>query len=175
MSSQPHVFLNPSTGDCQLVIHSLCERSGWSESPASASVNRLGSGGQQMHGGPRYGGFEASNVRATTLGHLNATQVNYHWVLHDVHPGDGGFTILPGSCKMRYHMPRPPVTSIELAAVQQLLPRAGDIVFYHGSHGVLAWRGAHERRQVLKSSHHRHHPGDYRISHVRPVLVVARL
>ena len=41
---------------------------GWAESPASASVNRMGAGGQQMHGGPRYGGFEASNVSATSLG-----------------------------------------------------------------------------------------------------------
>ena len=48
--------------------------------------------------------------------------------------GDGGFAILPGSCKMRHHMPRPPTTSIDLPAVQELHPKAGDIVFYHGSH-----------------------------------------
>ena len=44
---------------------------GWAESPASASVNRMGAGGQQMHGGPRYGGFEASNVSATSLGAMS--------------------------------------------------------------------------------------------------------
>lgn len=55
---------------------------GWAESPASASVNRPGAGGQQMHGGPRYGGFEASNHPAAPLGHLNATQVSYpSWFL----------------------------------------------------------------------------------------------
>ena len=71
---------------------------------------------------------------------------------------------------MRRHMPRPPTTSIELPAVQHLLPKAGDIVFYHGSHGVLGWRGVQERRQVLKSSHHAQHPADYRKPYVQAML-----
>ena len=70
--------------------------------------------------------------------------------------------------KMRYSIPRPPITSIDLPAVHHLLPRAGDIVFYSGAHGVLGWRGRHERRQVLKSSHNAQHPLDNRVPHVVP-------
>ena len=80
----------------------------------------------------------------------------------------GGFCLIPGSLKMRYSIPRPPITSIDLPAVHHLLPRAGDIVFYSGAHGVLGWRGRHERRQVLKSSHNAQHPLDNRVPHVVP-------
>ena len=88
---------------------------GWAESPASASVNRPGAGGQQIHGAPEYGRTAANAYHAAAMSHLQATQViphpepegkafsavlltpgvrnarqvNYHWVLRDVEPGDG--------------------------------------------------------------------------------------
>ena len=60
------------------------------------------------------------------------------------------------------------MSSIDLPAVQHLLPQAGDIVFYHVAHGVLGWRGAQERRQVLKASTHPQAPQDYRVPHITP-------
>ena len=51
---------------------------GWAESPASASVNRPGAGGQQIHGAPEYGRTAANAYHAAAMSHLQATQVSPH-------------------------------------------------------------------------------------------------
>ena len=51
---------------------------GWAESPASASVNRPGAGGQQIHGAPEYGRTSANAYHAAAMSHLQATQVIPH-------------------------------------------------------------------------------------------------
>ena len=58
-----------------------------------------------------------------------SSQVNYHWTLRDVQPGDGGFCLIPASSKMATPIPRPPTTSIDLPAVKHLASPAGSIVF----------------------------------------------
>ena len=37
------------------------------------------------------------------------------------------------------------------------------------SHGVMAWRGAHERRALLKTAQPGSSMADLRLAHVRPV------
>jgi hypothetical protein len=61
---------------------------GWHEGTGSASVNRPGAGGQQIHGGPFYGrahGYYFDPVE----GRPHSIQVNFAWCLRDVNPGDG--------------------------------------------------------------------------------------
>jgi hypothetical protein len=126
---------------------------GWSQSAGSAKVSRSGSGGQQMHGGPFYGRIHGAVPFSGGRGF--SSQVNFHWTLTDVQPGDGGFCVIPASPKMKAPIPRPPTTSIDLPAVRHLASPAGSIVFYEGgaaTHGVMGWRGARERRQVLQSA-----------------------
>ena len=133
---------------------------GWHEGMGSASVNRPGAGGQQIHGGPFYGrahGYYFDHVQ----GRPHSIQINYAYSLRDVNPGDGGFCLVPGSHRMRHPIPRPPTLSIDLPAVKHLTQRAGDIVFYNGgstTHGVMSWKGAEERRSVLKSAGPRSYP-----------------
>ena len=71
---------------------------------------------------------------------------------------------------MLRHIPRPPTTSIDLPAVVQLTPNAGDLVLYHGGgtvHGVAGWRGVQERRAVLKSVSPATQPLDARLPHIK--------
>ena len=127
---------------------------GWHEGTGSASVNREGAGGQQIHGGPFYGRAHGYHFDVGA-GRPQSIQVNYAWCLRDVDPGAGGFCLVPGSFKMRHPIPRPPTLSIDLPAVKHLTQKAGDIVFYHGGstvHGVMGWRAPAERRAVLKSA-----------------------
>ena len=133
---------------------------GWSQSAGSAKVSRSGSGGQQMHGGPFYGRIHGAVPFSGGRGF--SSQVNFHWTLTDVQPGDGGFCVIPASPKMKYPIPRPPTTSIDLPAVKHFASPAGSIVFYEGgaaTHGVMGWRGARERRQVLQSAGPRTYSG----------------
>ena len=126
---------------------------GWSCGAGSAKVSRRGSGGQQLHGGPFYGRVHGAVPFQDGRGF--SSQVNFHWTLDDVAPGAGGFCLLPASAKMKFPIPRPPTTSIDLPAVKHLTSPAGSIVFYEGGatvHGVMGWRGTRERRMVLQSA-----------------------
>ena len=66
---------------------------GWHEGTGSASVNRPGAGGQQIHGGPFYGrahGYYFDPVE----GRPHSIQVNFAWCLRDVNLGDGERSVL---------------------------------------------------------------------------------
>ena len=104
---------------------------GWSDTHGGqVSLNAVGAGGQPIHGGPFYS--RAGSYYRASAGHMASNQVNYAWQLRDVPVGAGGFCLIPCSHKSRFPVPRPPTTSIDLAAVKHLTPNVGDIVFYHG-------------------------------------------
>ena len=78
--------------------------------------------------------------------------------LTDVHPGDGGLVVVPGSHKSLFERPRElfnngVVESLEQfpAGVENITPRAGDMVVMNElvTHGALPWTPRDRRRLIL--------------------------
>ena len=67
---------------------------GWTEGPGSASVNRAGAGGQQLHAGRFYGRTNGTYYRDGAGPVPVSGNINMLWCLRDVHEGDGGFVSL---------------------------------------------------------------------------------
>ncbi len=77
--------------------------------------------------------------------------------LTDVHPGDGGLIVVPGSHKAEF--PRPPgmfyadngISSHIPPGVVNIIPKAGDLVIISEllTHGTLPWKPVERDRRVL--------------------------
>jgi len=84
--------------------------------------------------------------------------------LDDVHPGDGGLLVLPGSHKSQFD--RPPqlfsqgrIEGEVPLGVINITPSAGDVVIIPEclTHGVLPWKPVDRQRRVLTLHYRPHH------------------
>ena len=84
--------------------------------------------------------------------------------LDDVHPGDGGLLVVPGSHKSQFD--RPPqlfsqgrIEEEVPPGVINITPAAGDVVLMPEAltHGVLPWKAAGRQRRVLTLRYRPHH------------------
>ncbi len=84
--------------------------------------------------------------------------------LDDVHPGDGGLLVLPGSHKSQFD--RPPqlfsqgrIEGEVPLGVINITPSAGDVVIIPEclTHGVLPWKPVDRQRRVLTLRYRPHH------------------
>ena len=84
--------------------------------------------------------------------------------LDDVHPGDGGLLVLPGSHKSQFD--RPPqlfsqgrIEGEVPLGVINITPLAGDVVIIPEclTHGVLPWKPVDRQRRVLTLRYRPHH------------------
>jgi hypothetical protein len=130
-----------------------------------------GTCGGSIHAGPQLdhrrlsgaaSGYGFSNGRAYCSG------VNVSWALGDATAVDGGcFVCIPGGHKARWPYPGGPssTTAIDAPSVKHVPVEAGDVLVFIASgvpHGVVSWRGKHERRCVIQFNKSRTdavHPG----------------
>ncbi len=84
--------------------------------------------------------------------------------LDDVHPGDGGILVLPGSHKSQFDRPRQLFSQGLIEGevppgVLNITPAAGDVVVMPEcvTHGVLPWKPADRQRRVLTLRYRPHH------------------
>ena len=84
--------------------------------------------------------------------------------LDDVHPGDGGLLVVPGSHKSQFDRPPQLFSQVLIEGevppgVINITPAAGDVVVMPEclTHGVLPWRAADRQRRVLTLRYRPHH------------------
>jgi hypothetical protein len=84
--------------------------------------------------------------------------------LDDVHPGDGGLAVVPGSHKSQFARPpqlfsRGRIEGVVPPGVINITPAAGDVVIMPEAlpHGVLPWKAADRQRRVLMLRYRPHH------------------
>jgi hypothetical protein len=110
-------------------------------------------------------GCEGLKLHGDGQVHFNGSRYyNYHngrmrnglivcqYALTDVHDGDGGLCVIPGSHKTNYPCPDDILCwEADQEVVYQMPLKAGDLVIFNEAttHGTLPWRGAGERRTAL--------------------------
>ncbi len=93
--------------------------------------------------------------------------------LTDVHPGDGGLLVVPGSHKAEYDRPEHIFNNGTIdnvdnipQGVENITPKAGDIVIISEllTHGALPWKPKDRYRCILTLRYRPQHRGESRVS-----------
>jgi ectoine hydroxylase-related dioxygenase (phytanoyl-CoA dioxygenase family) len=114
-------------------------------------VQEKGCEGHTFHGstGPA---FDPNQFYIVRNGKMNSGLTVVTWQLADVNPGDGGFTLVPGSHKGNFPVP----DAMRLYAIFQdrfepMVMKAGDAVIFSETvlHGTLPWTSDNPRRSIL--------------------------
>jgi ectoine hydroxylase-related dioxygenase (phytanoyl-CoA dioxygenase family) len=119
--------------------------------PPGLITMRKGAEGHIFHGssGP---GFDRHQYYIFQDGQMHCGLTVASWQLTDVHPGDGGFCLIPGSHKGNIACPRATRRYEQHQEfVKQITCKAGDVVIFTEAvtHGTLPWTADHQRRSVL--------------------------
>lgn len=130
-------------------------------------------------------GFRWTRRYAVKNGEIYTNDIVVFFYFTDVHPGDGGLVVLPGSHKSRFErpdklfFPNPDDTDAELhPALVNVTPKAGDAVIITEmlTHGVLVWKPKDRDRRFLILRYKPHYFQDDRgIREAFPQEVMARL
>ena len=110
-----------------------------------------GAEGLTLHGssGP---GWDPHQYYVVRNGKMHCGLTVVAWQFADVHPGDGGLALIPGSHKGNFACPAGIRSGEEHAeAVKQVTCLSGDCVIFTEAttHGTLPWTAEHERRQLI--------------------------
>jgi ectoine hydroxylase-related dioxygenase (phytanoyl-CoA dioxygenase family) len=112
---------------------------------------REGAEGHTFHGssGP---GFDPNQYYIFKNGQMHNGLTVAAWQFSDVHEGDGGLCLIPGSHKGNYPCP-PEMRRYEAYQefIKPLTCKAGDVVIFTEAvtHGTIPWKGKHQRRSLL--------------------------
>ena len=112
---------------------------------------RKGAEGHVLHGssGP---GFDPHQYYIFQNGRMHNGLTVVAWQLADIHPGDGGLCVIPGSHKGNYPCP-PALRRGEMHSdyIKQITCKAGDVIIFTEAvtHGTLPWTADHDRRTAL--------------------------
>ena len=112
---------------------------------------REGAEGHTFHGssGP---GFDPHQYYIFKNGRMHNGLTVASWQLADTNPGDGGFSLIPGSHKGNYVCPdEMKKFEIHQEFIKQITAKAGDVVIFTEAttHGTLPWKAKHQRRSLL--------------------------
>jgi len=114
-------------------------------------VQEKGCEGHTFHGstGPA---FDPNQYYIVRDGKMNSGLTVVTWQLADVNPGDGGFTLVPGSHKGNFPVPDA-VRRFEIYKdrFEPIVIKAGDAVIFSETvlHGTLPWTSDNPRRSIL--------------------------
>ena len=91
--------------------------------------------------------------------------------MDDVHPGDGGLVVVPGSHKANFHRPRDlfnldDLGNVTYPAIVNVTPKAGDVVIMPEllTHGILPWTPKDRMRRILILRYTPQHKGSENFS-----------
>ena len=101
--------------------------------------------------------FNGSRHYVYQNGRMRCGLIVCQFYLTDVNPGDGGLTVIPGSHKGNFPIPKHiPNYEADREIFCHIPLKAGDLVIFNEAttHGTLPWKGKGERRCVL----HRYTP-----------------
>tara|TARA_B110000438_G_scaffold288711_1_gene322484 strand:- start:1763 stop:2629 length:867 start_codon:yes stop_codon:yes gene_type:complete len=110
-----------------------------------------GAEGLNLHG-DGLSSFNGSRYYTHHNGRMRCGLINCQFYLNDVHPGDGGLCVIPGSHKANYSCPQDiRLYQADEEIVYPIPLAAGDLVIFNEAttHGTLPWRGEQERRTLL--------------------------
>ncbi len=114
-------------------------------------TSSAGTEGLRLHGSGQ-AEFNGSRSYRYHNGAMRCGLINCQYQLNDVHPGDGGLCVVPGSHKANFPMPEN-ISRYEAdqQIVHHVAMNAGDLVIFNEAttHGTLPWQGRGERRSLF--------------------------
>ena len=127
---------------------------GWRlESPPGVATSPKGAGGHGLHGTTNRQ-FRGAECYIHTNGQIRAGLTILQVQLHDIHEGDGGIAVIPGSHKANFKCPEEIMLYEEdKEVVYNVASKTGDLIIFMEAtlHGALPWTAEYDRRSVLWS------------------------